>query len=476
MDFGAKILSPVIERWSRFISSSIAIFILIGTPLFRLIQRQRISSRKSVTRREKSSHHPLWTAGKVVAYVLPTSILHVLLCASFEGQRKKERQVDTLANTADPLTFSSSESRGALFKHLLEHLHRETLEALVRFLTERSQQEPATRSVALDTLETLRQSALHNPSMKAPSNDDTWLQIITSEAQRKFGDQVLSELALALIAALSNSEWLVRATAVQALGELGADVPLKLLTIILKSDEDYLVRTAAVRTIGRVKGSASLKLLITALRDPEWSVREMAALMLGEFGEVVPLEPLIKALYDEDESVREAAAQALWKLGKHAQEELLITAFLDEGGLIAATVEEVIREIGEFTLAQLLKSALSGEVGISSEIPLLTFLQERLAQDLIEKNELESPLWQWCKPLPSNCPDSEKANQQGFPLRPKELGTTYLTRWRDHILQNRRDRDEKGDMMEPSRLNLPRSSGSIPSPNSYYKQRFRKET
>ena len=51
--------------------------------------------------------------------------------------------------------------------------------------------------------------------------------------------------------------------------------------------------------------------LIRALDDPNWQVREIATLTLGEIGEQAPLEPLLARLNDEHAEVREAARLAL---------------------------------------------------------------------------------------------------------------------------------------------------------------------
>ena len=57
---------------------------------------------------------------------------------------------------------------------------------------------------------------------------------------------------------------------------------------------------------------------IQDLNDTSPSVREAAALALGQLGDTRAVEPLIQALKDEDSYVRSAAADALTKLGWQA--------------------------------------------------------------------------------------------------------------------------------------------------------------
>ena len=114
------------------------------------------------------------------------------------------------------------------------------------------------------------------------------------------------------LAALDDSHWNTRATAVRMLGELGELTPLEPLLAAL-NDEDESVRAAAVRALGKLGERAPVDRLVVALSDPSWMVREMAALTLGELDERVPTEPLLDIMHaaHEDTFVREAAQLAL---------------------------------------------------------------------------------------------------------------------------------------------------------------------
>src|SRR6266705_3529768 len=107
---------------------------------------------------------------------------------------------------------------------------------------------------------------------RRPTNGDEAMEPWNGE-QRSLVDQWL--------AALDDSHWNTRATAVHMLGELGERAPVDRLVMVLS--------------------------------DPSWMVREMAALTLGELGERMPTGPLLDILHaaHEDTFVREAAQMAL---------------------------------------------------------------------------------------------------------------------------------------------------------------------
>ena len=109
----------------------------------------------------------------------------------------------------------------------------------------------------------------------------------------------------AIVAALHDPEWSVRAIAALTLRLGGESVPLEPLLEAL-GDEDESVRAAAARALGVMGGRVPLKALEDALHDASWRVREAAVLALGELGQRVPLEVLLAAKSDSDETVREA--------------------------------------------------------------------------------------------------------------------------------------------------------------------------
>ena len=94
------------------------------------------------------------------------------------------------------------------------------------------------------------------------------------------------------------------------------------LTTMLQSDDPKTQREGAhwVVQLGP-KAADTAPALIAALKSPDVTVRQSAALALGTIGpEVAPeaVPPLTTALADPDASVQQAAADALGKMGPAA--------------------------------------------------------------------------------------------------------------------------------------------------------------
>ncbi|CUU33741.1 HEAT repeat-containing protein, partial [Armatimonadetes bacterium GXS] len=70
-------------------------------------------------------------------------------------------------------------------------------------------------------------------------------------------------------------------------------------------------------------GSPAVPALIQALGDEDWAVRAAACAALGRIGDPQAVPALIQALGDRDKVVREAACGALVKIGKPAVPALI---------------------------------------------------------------------------------------------------------------------------------------------------------
>jgi HEAT repeat protein len=184
-----------------------------------------------------------------------------------------------------------------------------------------------------------------------------------------------------LVAALSDGDPLVRSAAARLIGDLAPDVvgavpvlvglfpdreamravgefkqkgaPAVPDLIELLSHADAAVRRQAVRTLGRIGKSAlaALPALIERVqRDPEPSVREFAAAVLGEFDSIMDsaderhpaaseiLPALVKALGDSDGKVRLESVRALGRMEERA------AAALDEVSALANDAEWPVRK------------------------------------------------------------------------------------------------------------------------------------
>jgi HEAT repeat protein len=91
------------------------------------------------------------------------------------------------------------------------------------------------------------------------------------------------------------------------------------------ADEDAVVRENAALVLGQVGDVRAVEPLAKALADPVVRVRWRAATALGALRAPAEIEPLIRALHDPDLGVRTAAAQALGELGDTAAVLPLLT-------------------------------------------------------------------------------------------------------------------------------------------------------
>ena len=82
---------------------------------------------------------------------------------------------------------------------------------------------------------------------------------------------------------------------------------------------------------------------IAALRDEDWSLREEAATLLGEFADPRAVMPLIEALRDEDRAVRDASTAALRKIGPPAVPGL-IGALQDPNGNVQEAAVAILKD------------------------------------------------------------------------------------------------------------------------------------
>ncbi len=93
--------------------------------------------------------------------------------------------------------------------------------------------------------------------------------------------------------------------------------------------------------------SRAVELLIAALGKSDWEVRVTAIDALGQVGDPRIVEPLIKALGDGDEDVRWAAIEALGQLGDARAVEALIKALRDSDEDVRCAATEALGRLGD---------------------------------------------------------------------------------------------------------------------------------
>ena len=134
-------------------------------------------------------------------------------------------------------------------------------------------------------------------------------------------------------------------------------------------DKDGYVREVAAKALGEIKDKRAVEPLISALKDKDGSVREAAKEALEkinpkwmetEEAKRAVLE-LISALNDEYWYVREAAAKALGKIKDKRAVEPLISALKDKAGRVREAAAKALGEIKDPRAVEPLISALKDE-------------------------------------------------------------------------------------------------------------------
>jgi HEAT repeat protein len=123
----------------------------------------------------------------------------------------------------------------------------------------------------------------------------------------------------ALAGMLRDSSWTVRLAALRALYEHGDDSVVENVAEAMK-DENELVRESAAEVLGKIGGGAAAVALLQALKDNQGFVRRSAAEALGEYKTAPPavINSLVAALDDVEYQVRYASVESLGKLRAEA--------------------------------------------------------------------------------------------------------------------------------------------------------------
>lgn len=122
-----------------------------------------------------------------------------------------------------------------------------------------------------------------------------------------------------------EDEWVKREAAL-AFRKIGKEA---IPTLINLFKSDWETQQQAQMALVAIKDPSAVELLILALNDNNSRVRELAAYVLGFYGDNKAVVPLISTLKDENSSVRFYAACALGKLKDPRAVEPLIIALKD---------------------------------------------------------------------------------------------------------------------------------------------------
>lgn len=149
----------------------------------------------------------------------------------------------------------------------------------------------------------------------------------------------------ALEKGLKDDAVVVRVSAIKGLGALGGELVVRPLIEALK-DPDSSVQQSASAELGQLRGDEALDGLLGALTDESKNVRCHAAVALGQIGEGRAAEALIETLKDENPEVRSCAARSLGQLREGRTVDALIEALRDQNVKVRREVAEALAEVG----------------------------------------------------------------------------------------------------------------------------------
>ncbi|TMV43117.1 virulence factor [Paenibacillus mesophilus] len=174
----------------------------------------------------------------------------------------------------------------------------------------------------------------------------------------EIADQVVQELDASYDAERLNE--LVRAAeAAGTGGDPAAPIPKKELSQEelegLLDDPDWKKRYAALQ---QIKPTAkTLHLLAKAIRDPQSSVRRLAAVYLGDVREPEAFPYLFQALRDDSVSVRRTAGDTLSDIGDPAAIGPMVEALRDKNKLVRWRAARFLYETGDDSVLPALREA-----------------------------------------------------------------------------------------------------------------------
>lgn len=121
------------------------------------------------------------------------------------------------------------------------------------------------------------------------------------------------EFVTPLISMFSDEDWFIRKQAAEAIWEIGPESEEYLVEALDSGDNN--IRYWSVKVLGDLQSQYQTDRLSEILRDDKsWSVRASAAQALGEIGLETSTESLVEALKDSSEYVRKNSSHALNKI------------------------------------------------------------------------------------------------------------------------------------------------------------------
>lgn len=132
-----------------------------------------------------------------------------------------------------------------------------------------------------------------------------------------------------LITTLNDTNHTVRELAALTLGEIKDPRAVNPLLTLMKKDKFLSIQERSAYALGKI-GTPSLEPLLKEIKNDNWEIRSVVSGALGMINDKRAVEPLINALQDEHSEVRYKTAYALGKISDPRVVEPLISALNDK--------------------------------------------------------------------------------------------------------------------------------------------------
>ena len=220
-------------------------------------------------------------------------------------------------------------------------------------------------------------------------SDDALVVIMAAQALCALGTQQADEVSAKILPLLKNSESSVRIDALYTLGGLKATYALTEIANILLQDQDAVVRATAsevIADLGDVSGADSL---LSALGDEDFAVRSCCANALGIIGRQEHVTVLTERLNAETNSVVKAnMLGALLRLGEnHFMKEFveLLSSVSEENiGALLHLVEDLLGRNTPEAFVKSIRELISVFEDLSEKFPAEERFIEYLEEFIVE--------------------------------------------------------------------------------------------
>ncbi|WP_221248546.1 HEAT repeat domain-containing protein [Desulfuromonas versatilis] len=198
--------------------------------------------------------------------------------------------------------------------------------------------DPDVRKFVLDILGEIGDNSCLEPMIAALKDSD---ENVRAAGAENLGKLKLADAVPALLLAMENADLLYRFTILEALGQIGAPVPVGRL---LPFGDEPLLRKALFDCLGRIGGPGGLEPLVEGLIDPMRNVREAAAVALARISHEFPAVSAQLA-GSVGESARQAVGGLLKSPNRQVQEAALQIVGLLDDGRFAAELLDLLEDV-----------------------------------------------------------------------------------------------------------------------------------